>query len=102
MTNYLDAATVGTVTTPSGTDVVASVDSATIASITTPSISELTSGVDAATIKSVTTPISGELTTYHVHTFDYNWAAWNTTYTFDSQYTIAGSVGHNDTDNGIL
>ncbi len=65
MTIFTDAATVPSVTTPSGVDVAADVESATVSSKSTPSAVEIKAHdyPDSATITSVTLPTFGEVYT---------------------------------------
>jgi hypothetical protein len=78
------------------------VDAATIESVTELSGSEDTN-VEAATIGTKTTLIiTYAAETYIVNTSDYDWNAWAVTYNYDSTYPIYGCVGGNDNDKGIL
>lgn len=101
--DYIDADTVSGVTALSVTEVFGHADSSTIPGNITLSSTDVADYVDAKTVNSFTHPsaIIGE--SISVPTFDYNWVSWAAGYTYDgSAQAVAGSVGSNDDDSGLI
>lgn len=142
MSEYLDEATIPTITEPSATESIDYVEAETLSGVTTPSANELhvipdlatvscittlsyiesgsfteaiigttttvlvpvdvTEFIDAGTVAGITSLLTAEQTHVKLTTRDYFNNPISTEIDYDTSYPVAGSVGRNDTDNGVL